>query len=119
MKAGAARRLLASLAVAWLLLACAPLAPAALADDPTPGPDTVNVDPGKEPLMPYIVALLVASGVLVVVGVVAVQVNRASGRRAGAGRGLALWTCPACGTTNAGDRETCYACGAARTRAPD
>ena len=113
-RARVARRLLASIGVAWLLLAAVALPPVARAEDATPVPDAVALDPGAEPLVPYIVALLVASGVLVVVGVVAMQVNRAPARP----RQLDLWACPACGTSNAGDRDSCYACGAARIRTP-
>ncbi len=99
-----------------LLLAIAPTAPTALAADPTadPGPATVEVDLGAEPLVPYIAALVVTSAVLIVVGFVAMQVNRRPTPGARLARD-AWWQCRACATSNAGDRETCFACAAPRT----
>ena len=107
------RRLL-PLLVAWLLV-LAP-APAALADDPTtePGFATEAVNLGAEPLVPYIVALLVTSAGLTIVGLVAIQVNRKPTEAARRRRRAAWWPCPACATSNAGDRDTCFACGAGR-----
>jgi hypothetical protein len=104
------------LAAAWLAIAFAlAVAPATRADDPTPDagavPQTVDIALGSEPLVPYIVALLVTSGVLVVVGLVAMRVDRAPSAAARARR-AALWTCAACSTENAGDRVTCFGCGA-------
>ncbi len=111
------RRPLPLLVVAVLMLATAP---AVLALDPTadPGPSTVEVNLGADPLMPYIVALLVMSGVLAMVGFVAMQVNRkppAGARRRGQN---AWWPCGSCATSNAGDRDTCYACAAPRHQPP-
>ena len=95
-----------------LLLAIAPTAPAALAADPTPdpGPVTVEVDLGAEPLVPYIAALLVTSAALMIVGFVAMQVNRrpAPGARRPGRR--AWWTCTACSMVNPADRSTCFSC---------
>jgi hypothetical protein len=114
------RRLPALLGV-WaallLLVAIAPAAPAALAVDPSgdPGPATVEVDLDTEPLVPYIAALVVTSAVLIVVGFVAMQVNRRptpGARRRDPGT---WWACPSCATSNADDRDTCFACAAPRT----
>jgi len=109
------RRLPALLGLAaalLLLLAIAPAAPAALAADPTgdPGPATVEVDLDAEPLVPYIAALVVTSAVLIVVGFVAMQVNRRptpGARRPGR---RAWWTCTACSMVNSSDRSTCFSC---------
>ncbi len=107
-----------------LLLAIAPTAPAAptaLAADPTadPGPATVEVDLDAEPLVPYIAALMVTSAVLIVVGFVAMQVNRRptpGTRRPGR---PAWWTCTACSMVNTSDRSTCFSCETpAETSAP-
>lgn len=111
------RRFPAFLGLAAALLLFLAIAPVVLAADPTvaPGPATVEVNLGAEPLMPYIVALVVTSVVLIVVGVVAMQVNRRpppGSRRPGR---RAWWTCTACSMVNSADRETCFACEAART----
>lgn len=111
------RHLLPLLGVAVLMLASAP---AVLALDPTadPRPPTVEVNLGAEPLLPYIVALLVMSGVLAVVGFVAMQVNRKPPTGARAKGRNAWWPCSSCATSNAGDRDTCYACAAPRRGPP-
>lgn len=105
---------------ALALLLFLTIAPVVLAADPTPGPGpaTVEVDLGTEPLLPYIAALLVTSVALMIVGFVAMRVNRrptAGARRRGS---AAWWSCPSCAASNAGDRETCFACTAPRTPPP-
>lgn len=99
-------------AAALVLLLLVAIAPAVLAADPTsdPGPRTVEVDLGAEPLLPYIAALLVTSVALMIVGFVAMQVNRRptpGARRLGR---RAWWTCTACSMVNSADRSTCFSC---------
>ena len=111
----AVRRLLPLLALPGIVLGLA-IPPAARADGATPAPSVVTTDVviGGEPLLPYVVALLVMSAVFMVVGIVAVLVNRRPSRPA-RGRGQpAWWTCATCGTHNVDDRDTCYACGSGR-----
>lgn len=130
----AMRRLLALVAAAWLVLA---LAPAALADDPRcadweqhgarAGIDlrlvcTANqvigaytgqadADVNSEPLLPYVVGLLVTGLGLAMVGVVATKVvGRKAGRRLAPERPDAWWVCPSCQSVNAEGRPACYAC---------
>jgi hypothetical protein len=115
--AGIAVRSLAvrSLAVAVLVWAAA--GPVALADEtplPSAGATEVdaNPDPAAEPAFPYIVALLVTSAGLAVVGFVAMRVNRP--RRVTRRPGTGWWTCASCAAGNAPDRTTCFACQAPR-----
>jgi hypothetical protein len=109
------RRLSLPLAAVGILA----LAPAALGADPT-GSSVADTDLASEPLLPYVVGLLVAAVTLAIVGVV-VTVLR--GRRP-AGRTrrdrAAWWTCPACQAANAPGGPACYACHAPRPtpRAP-
>ena len=112
-----ASRLRALPAAIVLLLA---FAPGMLAADPTavPGPVSVDVDLSSEPLVPYIAALLVMSAVLTVVGVVAMQVTRKPSQGVGTRGRVAWWACPACRTSNAPDRDACYACAAPRGPGP-
>lgn len=125
--------LISLVAVAGLLLA---LAPAALAADPvrdprcadweagTPPPGInldeacpplgateVDVDLDREPLVPYIVALIVVALVLMVFGFIAMRVMRPPARRV---RPSDFWTCPSCGTANRPDRTSCFSCQATR-----
>ncbi len=112
---GAMRRLLPLLAAAWLLVAVAPAVRADNPADPTgqagAGSATAGLDLRSEPLLPYVVGLLVAGVVLAVVGVVVMQTGRRRPKpAAGPGPARALWTCPACGAGNAPGRTVCYAC---------
>ena len=112
------RRLLTMLgqAGALVLLLLVAIAPVVFAADPTvaPGLATVEVDRGGDPRLPSIAALRLTRVVLIVVGVVAMQVNRKPGEGARRRRRAAWWACPACATSNAGDRDTCFACAAPR-----
>ncbi len=139
---GAMRRLLALVAAAWLVLT---LAPAALADDPrcadweqNGAPAGVDLrlvctatqvigaytgqsttDPNQEPLLPYVVGLLVTGIGLASVGVVATKVvGRKAGRRLAPERPDAWWVCPSCQSVNAEGRPACYACHAPRADVP-
>ncbi len=70
-----------------------------------------------DPLVPYIVALLVAGLTLLVVGIVVVVSGRrktADDRRTRAAAGW--WRCEICDAENASDRRECYACQAPRDR---
>jgi hypothetical protein len=138
----AMRRLLALVAAAWLVLAPAPTA---LADDPRcadweqhgapAGIDlhlvcTANqvigaytgqagADVNSEPLLPYVVGLLVTGIGLAMVGVVATRVvGRKAGKRLAPERPDAWWVCPSCQSVNAEGRPACYACHAPRADAP-
>ncbi|MCJ7710012.1 MAG: zinc finger Ran-binding domain-containing protein [Chloroflexi bacterium] len=118
------RRLLSLLALPGIvptgLALTLALAPAAFADEASPAPSFVTADVvlGTDPLLPYVVALLVMSAVLMVVGAIAVVMNRRPSRPA-KGRGRpAWWACVACGTTNVDDREACFSCGASRAPRP-
>ncbi|HEY3336476.1 MAG TPA: zinc finger Ran-binding domain-containing protein [Candidatus Limnocylindrales bacterium] len=123
--------------LAGALLLALVLAPAVLADDndprcadwkrngAPPGVDMAVMCPGsglaigdlplgEEPLVPYIVGLLVMAVVLGAVGLLAMRLT------ARPRRGLRpddLWSCPACGTTNQPSRASCYACGVSRESA--
>jgi hypothetical protein len=84
---------------------------------PPAGPGEADVDLGTEPLVAYIVALLVVAGVLTVFGFVAMRYTAqpAGGRRrADAG----WWTCAGCGSPNRPDRGACFACHVSRGEAP-
>ncbi len=70
-----------------------------------------------DPLLPYIVALLVAGLTLLIVGIVVVVSGRgktADARRTRAAAGW--WRCSICDADNASDRSECYACQAPRDR---
>jgi hypothetical protein len=125
-------------AIAAALLLALVLAPAALADDrdprcasweqhgAPPGTDMAKMCPGgapmlgeiglaDEPLVPYIVGLLVVAGVLGVFGLVAMRVLAPPTSNARMGE---LWPCAACGTDNLASRTSCHACHAPREPAP-
>ena len=80
------------------------------------GPLDVGVDLAREPLVPYIVALLVVAGVLTAFGFVAMRLlaPRPAARHA---RPEDWWVCASCGTRNRPDRAVCYACQASRAGA--
>lgn len=91
----------------------------ARAADPTPSPAAIDPDaPPGEPLIPYITALLVASGVLAATGFALMRARRERAPDVRRRRLASVWTCGACGQPNAGDRESCFACAAARGPAP-
>jgi hypothetical protein len=75
--------------------------------------DDVSLD--REPLLPYVVGLVVMAGVLGVVGLIAMRVTapRPSPRR----RATGWWACPSCGERNRPDRASCFACQASRADA--
>jgi len=116
-----------------LLLAIA-LVPAVLADDRDPRcadwerhgvPPGVQVDVlcpadgirladvplSDEPLVPYIVGLLVMAVVLTAFGFVSM---RYLAKRSRPVRETDLWTCGACRTANRPDRASCFSCQASR-----
>jgi hypothetical protein len=64
-----------------------------------------------EPLVPYIIGLLVMAAVLTVVGFIAM---RAMAPRRRQPRPADWWPCPACGEANLPDRATCFACQASK-----
>ena len=133
----AMRRLTGPVAAAWLAIVLAlSLAPAAIADErdprcdawalsgPPPGIDmaascpsttlgvtTADVALDNEPLVPYIVGLLVMAAVLVAFGFIAMRVMARPG---GGRRSDPWWNCPACGSSNQSRRSTCFACQASR-----
>ena len=128
---------LASAAAAVVLLALV-LAPAALADDRDPRcadweqhgappgtnmavmcpggtPSLGDLPLGDEPLVPYIVGLLVIAGVLGAFGLVA---SRTLATPKQPLTSADLWACPACGTANLPTRSSCHACQAPRQASP-
>jgi hypothetical protein len=119
--------------VSLAVLAC--LAPAVLADDRDPrctdwerhgAPPGTNmavqcprsdvlidgVALSDEPLVPYIVGLLVMAGVLTAFGLVASRVLKRPGAPEAR---MTWWSCTACGTSNGPDRSSCFACYEPRT----
>ena len=76
---------------------------------------TEAVDLDNEPLLPYVVGLLVMAGVLAVFGVVAMRAANPKPKRRPAAD---WWACPACGVRNRPDRATCFACQASRADVP-
>ncbi len=107
-----------------LVLAVLVLAPDVLLlvfADPVMAAGTVGAgeDVNAEPLLPYVVGLLVTGVALALVGVVATRLlGRTPGRRTSPGRPDAWWVCPACQATNAEGRPACYACHAPRAEPP-
>lgn len=77
---------------------------------------TEAVDLDNEPLLPYVVGLVVMAVVLATFGVVAMRVT--SPKKARARPAADWWTCPACDVRNRPDRATCFACQASRADAP-
>jgi hypothetical protein len=133
---GAIRSIVSALAFAHVV--ALPLAPANLAEDRDPrcagwerngappgvdmavmcpggNPAIADIGLGDEPLVPYIVGLLVMAGVLGAFGLVAMRVLA---KPKTAVRADDLWACPACGTPNLPSRASCYACQAPRETAP-
>jgi hypothetical protein len=74
---------------------------------------TEAVDLDSEPLLPYVVGLVVMAGVLGVFGVIAMRVTRPRPDRR-SGRAEDWWACPSCGAANSRDRAACFACQAPR-----
>lgn len=89
------------------------IAPVARADQG--GPSGVDAGLASEPLLPYVIGLLVAAITLAIVGVVVSVVNRRRPAQGPGGRTNALWTCASCGAGNAPGRSDCYACMAPRS----
>src|SRR4051794_18899304 len=75
--------------------------------------EAVNLD--NEPLLPYVVGLIVMAVVLGVFGVIAVRITAP---RKVPGTGTDWWACPSCGLRNGPDRTTCFACQALRADTP-
>ena len=108
----AMRRLLSPSAAVATVLA---FAPTVLGADGSASGGATTDPVGGEPLLPYVVALLVAGVTLLIVGILVVVTGR--GRPATRPRtrgGAGWWRCPACGADNAPDRPDCYACMAPR-----
>ncbi len=112
-------RLLSPSAAAAALLAFIPavlaFTPAVFGADGSTSGGAATDPVAGDPLLPYVVALLVAGVTLLIVGILVVVTGRgkpANGSRTRAGAGW--WTCPACGAHNSPDRPDCYACMAPR-----
>ena len=73
--------------------------------------DAVDLD--KEPLVPYVVGLVVMALVLGTFGVVAMRVMAPRPERR-ASRAEDWWACPSCGVRNRPDRAHCFACQGSR-----
>jgi hypothetical protein len=78
---------------------------------------TEAVDLDREPLLPYVVGLLVMAAVLGVFGVVAMRLTAPRTDRRAA-RPADWWACPSCGERNRPDRATCFACQSSRDPSP-
>jgi zinc finger protein len=74
---------------------------------------TVEVDLDREPLIPYVVGLVVMAAVLGVFGLIAMRVTAPRPDRR-ATRPEDWWACPSCGERNRPDRAHCFACQASR-----
>ena len=74
---------------------------------------TNEVDLDKEPLIPYVVGLVVMALVLGTFGVVAMRVMAPKPKRR-ASRAEDWWACPSCGVRNRPDRAHCFACEGSR-----
>ena len=73
--------------------------------------DAVDLD--KEPLIPYVVGLVVMALVLGTFGVVAMRLMAPKPQRR-VSRSEDWWACPSCGVRNRPDRAHCFACQASR-----
>ena len=128
--------LLVSLAIAVAAavpaLAAEPLDPRCAAweaaSEPPPGINMATVCPpaaiaseamalDKEPLVPYVVGLVVMGVVLGAFGVIAMRVMSPRRERQ-ASTAADWWACPSCGVRNRPDREHCFACEASRDSSP-
>lgn len=65
--------------------------------------------------IPFLLVLAGAIGALVVAAVVIRRKAAEARQLAAPGSALQLWSCPSCGTQNAGDRPDCFACHTPRT----
>jgi len=102
--------------------------PAAISALLASAPTVLGVDGGGaardpvlgDPLLPYVVALLVAGLTLLILGILVVVTGRG---KSGASRRTQVdagwWACRACGAHNAPDRTECYACRASRADETD
>jgi hypothetical protein len=79
---------------------------------------TEVLDLGEEPLLPYVVGLVVMAAVLGVFGIVAMRLTAPRPDRH-ATRPADWWACPSCGERNRPDRAHCFACEASRDTAPE
>ena len=78
---------------------------------------TETVDLDKEPLVPYVVGLVVMAIVLGTFGVVAMRIMRPRPAPR-ASTAADWWACPSCGVKNRPDRAHCFACQASRDSVP-
>ena len=109
------RGLLLLASAAWIALA----APAvAFAADPTAVPGAVTAVGAPDGFAIAAAAVAVLAGAGIVVAIVVVVRRRAEARVAPA-VAEEWWTCPACGSLNAGAMPRCYACQAARPAGDD
>jgi hypothetical protein len=74
---------------------------------------TNEVDLDKEPLIPYVVGLVVMALVLGTFGVVAMRVMAPKPQQR-TSRAEDWWACPSCGERNRPDRAHCFACEGSR-----
>ena len=77
---------------------------------------TEAVDLDDEPLLPYVVGLVVMAIVLGVFGVVAMRMS--APRKPRPRPAADWWACPACGLRNRPDRASCFGCQASRADTP-
>ena len=80
---------------------------------PAAGPRSEAIDLDKEPLIPYVVGLVVMALVLGTFGVVAMRVMAPRPQRR-ASLAEDWWACPSCGERNRPDRAHCFACQGSR-----
>jgi len=74
---------------------------------------TEVVDLDTEPLLPYVVGLVVMAGVLGMFGAIAMRVAPAHPNRRRSHE-EDWWPCPSCGAQNPSDRARCFSCQASR-----
>jgi hypothetical protein len=80
---------------------------------PTVNAGSEAIDLDKEPLIPYVVGLVVMALVLGTFGVIAMRVMAPKPARR-TGQAKDWWACPSCGERNRPDRAHCFACQASR-----
>lgn len=100
-------------------LAALPPAVAACAQaDPGVNEFGIPKDPAANMVVPVLLALVVVIGILVAAALVAVRLGREKDALRRPDDTAAWWACGACGTSNAPDREACFACHRPRNAGP-